>query len=99
MEDFEGWYRYFLEREKQAWEEGWRAGWEAGRKNYFDARKEDWEEVLGMSTLFEDQAPSLMEMEEWRYGVLPEGFEGNDTERRSARARNPRPGDYLGSGT
>lgn len=94
-DDFAYWYKYFLSEEKRAWEDGWRAGYEAGRRNYFEAREQDWAEVLKMDPWFIDKMSSVTydELEERRYGPIPEGFTEPEHEdhpgeaRRRARAR------------
>ena len=96
--DFEYWYKYFLSEEKRAWEDGWRQGYEAGRKDYFQAREEDWAELYITNPWWLDalQRPTHMEMEERRYGPLPEDFVEPESEehpgeaRRRARAANQR---------
>lgn len=96
MDDFAYWYAYFLSEEKRAWEDGWRVGYEAGRREFLDAREQDWAALYISNPWWLDalQLPGRQEMEERRYGPLPQDFTEPDHEehpgeaRRRARAAN-----------
>lgn len=102
INDFTYWYAHFLAEEKRAWEDGWRTGYEAGRRDYFQVTEAEWAAVLRLSPWWISDEPSYERLEEMRYGKLPDNWEEPASEsypgieRRSARALNPREGDYLG---
>ena len=75
-DQFERWYKSFLADEQLALREAWNRGYELGRKDFYDLRAEEWEELHRMNPWWLEsfQRPTYMEMEERRYGPLPEGW-------------------------
>lgn len=87
--DFDSWYKYFLDQQQKSWEDGWRQGYEAGRRDYFQAREEDWAELFIRDPWWIDKLarPSYMEMEERRYGPLPKDWQEPEDEEYPGEAR------------
>lgn len=94
LDDFTYWYAHFLACEKKAFEDGWRQGYDAGRKDYWTATEAEWAAVLNLSPWWISDEPTYMELEEMRYGPLPDGWADPENEenpgeaRRRARAAN-----------
>jgi len=94
LDDFTHWYAYFLSEERRAWEDGWREGYQAGRRGYWEATEQEWAAALRLSPWWISDEPSYGELEEMRYGPLPEGWTDPEHEeipgeaRRRARAAN-----------
>jgi hypothetical protein len=87
--DFGRWRKYFLDEEQRAYDRGWKDGWEAGRRADYTQREEEWAELYVKNPWWIDklQRPSYTEMEERRYGPLPEGWADPEDEEHPGEAR------------
>lgn len=83
---------------RDMYERGFEAGFEAGLNLAYSQHEEAWVELYGSGRMSWLRAEPYAEMEERRYGPLPDDCAeyASPEERRVARARCPREGDFKG---